>query len=157
MALAKLNAKLLQREHHKQNNLVKDHPIVINDQLVIRTQRLPESDESYSPTPEGIHQDNTEISSVTLIGRGGVTSGGESRLWKLEQPTGNYEDSEFPEMKKNLILDRALQEPWETLYFNDRMVKHEARAYDGDRPCYRDVIVNFMRKPLVNGWDMMNV
>ena len=32
-------------------------------------------------------------------------------------------------------------------------VKHEARAFDGSRPCSRDVIVNFIRKPLVDGSD----
>ena len=41
-------------------------------------------------------------------------------------------------MKKNLILDHALKEPWETLYFNDREMKHEARSYDGTRPCKRE-------------------
>ena len=32
-------------------------------------------------------------------------------------------------------------------------VKHEARAFDGSRPCSRDVIVNFIRKPLADGSD----
>ena len=84
-------------------------------------------DEFRSPTPEGIHQDNTEISSVTLIGRYNVTSGGESRLWNLDTPTGNYNEDDFKvgKMNGNLILNHALKDPWETLFFNDRQLKHE--------------------------------
>ena len=37
--------------------------------------------------------------------------------------------------------------------FNDRMAKHETRPFDGNRPALRDVIVNFIRKPLVDGSD----
>ena len=113
------------------------------------------ADEEYSPTPEGIHQDNTEVSSVTLVGRKGVESGGESRVWSLKATTGNYSEDDFNKdyMKNNLLLSHALQNPWETLYFNDRIVKHEARAFDGERPCTRDVIVNFLRKPLKGGED----
>ena len=29
----------------------------------------------------------------------------------------------------------------------------KARAFDGSRPCARDVIVNFIRKPLLDGSD----
>ena len=87
-AFAKLNSNILPQK------FLSDHSKMINDQLVIRTLRLPEADESYSPTPEGVHQDSTFISSVTLVGLEGVKSGGESRLWTLDQPTGNYRDSE---------------------------------------------------------------
>ena len=44
----------------------------------------------------------------------------------------------------------------ETVFVNDRMVKHEVRAFlqrDETRPSYRDVIVNFFRKPHVDGTD----
>ena len=123
----------------------------MNDQLVIRTKRLPAADEAYSPTPEGIHQDNTEVggagdgglqvlkgeitlvyqvSSVTLVGRRGVARGGESRLWNLATPTGNYSEAELAGRRKGLLLDHALIQPWETLYFNDREVKHEVNITD---------------------------
>ena len=32
-------------------------------------------------------------------------------------------------------------------------VKHEARAFDGERPCHRSVIVQFIRKPVKDGSD----
>ena len=70
----------------------------------------------------GIHQDNTEISSVMLIERVDVLSGGETRLWSLETPMGNYDEGDFPG-KKGLLLDHALQGPFETVIFNDRLVK----------------------------------
>ena len=111
-----------------------------------------------------------QVSSVTLVGRRGVARGGESRLWSLATPTGNYSEAELAGRRDGLLLDHALTQPWETLYFNDREVKHEvhitdfpsnfhygadlkARAFDGARPCARDVIVNFIRKPLLDGSD----
>jgi len=152
-ALAKLNLAIAPREHEPQPNLRTDSPVTVNDQLVIRTHRLPAADEAYSPTPEGIHQDNTEVSSVTLVGRRGVARGGESRLWSLATPTGNYKEAELAGRQDGLLLNHVLTQPYETLYFNDRKVKHEARAFDGSRPCSRDVIVNFIRKPLADGSD----
>ena len=35
----------------------------------------------------------------------------------------------------------TLRDPWETVLFNDRALKHEVEAFDGDRPCSRCVIV----------------
>jgi len=79
-------------------------------------------DQFHSPTPEGIHQDNTEISGVTMIGRYNVTRGGETRLWSLDTSTGNYDEKDFKSgrMNGNLLLNHALKDPWETVYFNDR-------------------------------------
>ena len=40
--------------------------------------------------------------------------------------------------------------------FNDRKVKHEVRRFfrnEDEELCYRDVIVNFVRKPLSDGSD----
>jgi len=168
LAIAALNEALLPEAHHPQGNINMDSPNVINDQILIRINKQGESDES--PTPEGVHQDGTEVSSVTLIGRRGVTRGGESRIWKLDQPAGNYSSDQFGSMKKrlsiktpihfsweNCLFDKALTEPWESVFFNDRLVKHEARGFDGVRPCQRDVIVNFLRKPLLDGSDNMKV
>ena len=154
-AMVALNSGLLPAKHQAQININHEHKTTLNDQILVRTQRKPLTDESYSPTPEGIHQDNSEISSVTLVCLHGVKSGGESRLWTLDTPAGNYSEDDFNNgvLKNNLLLNHALRDPWETLYFNDRMVKHEARAFDGDRPCTRDVIVNFLRKPLNDGHD----
>eukprot|EP00969_Alexandrium_andersonii_P221136 9766410-Alexandrium_andersonii.AAC.1 len=47
-----------------------------------------------------------------------------------------------PSFRGKLTLPR----PWETVYFNDREVKHEARGFDGQRPCKRDVLVTGRHK-----------
>ena len=106
---------------------------------------------------------------MTVVQRRNVASyGAESRIWKLEQPTGNYDSPRFGELSKeskyrdgfsweNCLFDKALESPWETIYFNDRMVKHEVRPFHREAgrsgPCHRDVIVNFVRKPLSDGSD----
>ena len=149
LAMARLNMILAPEVHHPQENINIDNEITIDDQILIRTSRYPKEEDSISPTPEGRHQDNTEISSVTLIGRYNVTGGGETRLWDITAPTGNYDEEEFSrgEMDDKLILDHSLTEPWETVYFSDRKFKHEARAVSGEGsgPWVRDVIVNFVR------------
>ena len=165
VAIAKLNELFNPEEHHRQSHLSNESAKVINDQFLIRVNK-PQGE--GLPTPEGIHQDGTELSSVTLIQRQNVTSGGESRIWKLQQPTGNYSSHKFGHLKSkrrssiatpdgfnwsNCLFNTALCKPWETILFNDRLVKHEARGFDGPRPCYRDVIVNFIRKPLADGSD----
>ena len=157
-ALAKINMILLPDEHHHQDNIDIHHNITINDHYLFRVTRNASMDTSYSPTPEGIHQDHSEISSVTLVGRYNVSSGGETRLWKLSSPTGNYDEEEFVsgKLEQHLLLNHALTDAWETVFFNDRRVKHEARAIDGDgqSSCVRDVIVNLLRKPLKDGTDV---
>ena len=76
----------------------------------------------------------------------------------MEAPTGNYEEEDFRsgKMDRKLLLNHALKDAWETVYFNDRKLKHEARAFYGDKftTSTRDVIVNFMRKPLADGTDV---
>ena len=149
LAMARLNMNLAPEVHQPQENLVNNSTITIDDQLLIRTSKYPQEEDSISPTPEGRHQDNTEISSVTLIGRYNVTGGGETRLWDITAPTGNYDEEVFSrgEMDNKLLLNHALTEPWETVYLSDRKLKHEARAVTGEGPgpWVRDVIVNFVR------------
>lgn len=175
MAMAKINDFLQPAVHHHQPNLNTESPVTINDQLLIRINKESNrSSDVAEPTPEGIHQDGTEISSVTVIGRVNVKKdeGGESRIWNLKQPTGNYnslcfgkleEDSFLTERDnfdwENCMFNKALESPWETIIFNDREVKHEARAFfrapgmEEGEPCHRDVIVNFVRKPCLDGSD----
>lgn len=177
-AIARVNDFLQPEEHHNQSNLNTESNMTINDQIIIRTNKV---DAFSEPTPEGIHQDGTELSSVTLIKRENILKGGESRFWKIEQPTGNYDSEVFGKhainfarklMEKrfenkgidrtlqfswsNCLLNRTLENAWETIIFNDREIKHEARSFVrdlGTGPCYRDVIVNFVRKPLLDGSD----
>ena len=149
LAMARLNMFLAPEVHQPQENINIDNEITIDDQILIRTSRFPSQGSHVSPTPEGRHQDNTEISSVTMIGRYNVTGGGETRLWDITAPTGNYNEEEFRrgEMDDKLILNHSLTQPWETVYFSDRKLKHEARAVTGEGtgPWVRDVIVNFIR------------
>ena len=154
--MAAINMHLSPEKHHNQENLNISHPVTINDQLLARVNRDESTGDEYSPTPEGVHQDNTEISSVTLVGRQNVTHGGESRLWSLDTPTGNYDEDKFRSgiMGTQLKMDYALQGPWETIYFNDRKLKHEARPFYGPGGTTRDVIINFTRKPLLDGTDV---
>lgn len=160
-ALANLNALLMKDlRHGPQPNLKESSSSIINDQLLIKITKS--SDNEESPTPEGVHQDGTELSSITLINRKGVQSGGESRLWSLKAPTGNYDGvgvnghpistpSDF--RWDNSLANITLTDPLETLFFFDRKIKHEARAFDGKRPCHRSVLVQFIRKPVVDGSD----
>ena len=110
LALARLNMIISPKNHHPQDNLNTHSDITINDQLLIRTSRHPGSAAVVSPTPEGRHQDNTEISGVTLIGRYNVTGGGETRLWDITAPRGNYDEAAFRrgEMNDKLLLDHSL-------------------------------------------------
>ena len=107
LAMARLNMILAPEVHHPQENINIDNEITIDDQILIRTSRFPSQGSDVSPTPEGRHQDNTEISSVTMIGRYNVTGGGETRLWDITAPTGNYDEEKFSrgEMDDKLILN----------------------------------------------------
>ena len=48
-------------------------------------------------------------------------------LWKHETPKGNYKEEYFKagSLKKNLLLNYALRDRFETVIFNDRKIKHE--------------------------------
>ena len=132
---------------------------VIHDQLMIRINKTSE-DNSASPTPEGIHQDGAQITSITLVGLHNVTQLGENRLWPMSTPIGNYEDGMFeanegPFSKNTCLFNQTLSNPWDTLIFNDRKVKHEARQFYGPCGAYRDIIANDLRKPFSDGLDAM--
>ena len=159
MALAKINWELAPKVHHPMANLDIKHNVTINDQLLVRITRDPDLDEAYSPTPEGRHQDSTEITSIVLVGLHNRGTGGETRLWTLDAPTGNYDEADFQSGKLDdqLLLSHVLKDPWETIYFNDRKLKHETRAFtssDAVMAARRDVIINFIRKPLLDGTDV---
>eukprot|EP00581_Thalassiosira_minuscula_P008315 CAMPEP_0183703140 /NCGR_PEP_ID=MMETSP0737-20130205/994_1 /TAXON_ID=385413 /ORGANISM="Thalassiosira miniscula, Strain CCMP1093" /LENGTH=347 /DNA_ID=CAMNT_0025929849 /DNA_START=326 /DNA_END=1369 /DNA_ORIENTATION=- len=179
-AIARILDFLQPREHDDQNNTLNtESKVTINDQLLIRVNKAVDDDHNAEPTPEGIHQDATEISSVTLIGRDNIERdhGGESRIWTLDQPTGTYKSQSFGDIDvgddsnsneyalngfswDKCLFNKALESPWETILFNDRKVKHEVREFfsqDKNEPSYRDVIVNFVRKPLSSGDDVKMV
>ena len=70
-ALSRVNALLMSNwQHADQPNLKQDQSTVINDQLLIKITKKSDSEES--PTPEGVHQDGTEVSSITMIERKGI-------------------------------------------------------------------------------------
>ena len=64
---------------------------------------------------------------MVFSGRHNITQGGETRLWSLGAETGNYDEDDFKSgsMDHNLLLNKALTEPWETVIFNDRKVQHK--------------------------------
>ena len=122
-AMAKLHDYFQPSLHHYQSNINQKSKTTINDQLLIRINK---ENDMAEPTPEGIHQDGTEISSITLISRKNVLKGkgGESRLWKVEQPTGKYDSDEFGELQNhasnakpngfswdNCLFDKVLETP----------------------------------------------
>jgi len=73
-ALARVNTLLMSDwQHTDQPNLKQHQSAIINDQLLIKVNKLSDSEES--PTPEGVHQDGTEVSSVTMIERKGIKVG----------------------------------------------------------------------------------
>ena len=90
-ALSRVNSIIMDfnKPHEPQPRINHLSPSLILDQLLIKINKTTSAEES--PTPEGVHQDGTEVSSVTLIQRKGVESGGESLFWSKEAPTGNYD------------------------------------------------------------------
>ena len=163
-ALCRVSAALfeLHEPHDPQPNINHQSKTVINDHLLIKVNKTTSAEEC--PSPEGVHQDGTEVTSVTLIERKGVTSGGETRIWSLQAPTGNYDgiDADGNPIPpppgfswNNLVAKMTLKEPWETVYLLDRKVKHEGRPFDGIRPCHRSIITQLLRKPLRDGADKM--
>ena len=168
MAFGRLHNLLHPDTHHPQANINHLSKLVINDQALLRINK---DSGGAEPSPEGIHQDGSEITSVTMIDRHNVASGGESRLWSLAQPPGNYDSDTFGELNdtprittpkgfdwENCLLNQALTSPWDTVYFNDREVKHEARNFQCSGPDgHRSVIVNFVQKPLLDGSDKVRI
>ena len=128
-ALSRVNSIIMDfnKPHEPQPRINHLSPSLILDQLLIKINKTTSAEES--PTPEGVHQDGTEVSSVTFIQRKGVESGGESLFWSKEAPTGNYDginSNKEPILPPagftwdNLIAKQTLKEPWETIYFMDR-------------------------------------
>ena len=128
-ALSRVNSIIidLNTPHEPQPRINHLSTSLILDQALIKINKTTSGEES--PTPEGVHQDGTEVSSVTLIQRKGVESGGESLFWSKEAPTGNYDginSNKEPILPPagftwdNLIAKQTLKEPWETIYFMDR-------------------------------------
>ena len=63
-ATSKTMSNFLPFVHEPQSNLMADHPLTMHDQLLIRITREPNMDDRYGPTPEGVHQDNTQVSGL---------------------------------------------------------------------------------------------
>jgi len=130
---------------------------VLQDQSLIRINK--KTDGMAYPSLEGIHQDGVEISSVTVVGSSNITQPAISRLWPLSTPAGDYNEELFksnkgPFGKENCLFNRVLNN-WDTIIFNDRLVKHEGRPFDGLMGAYRDIIVCDLRMPFSDGSDKM--
>ena len=170
LAMSKLHKLFLPEIHQPQSNMNMLSNTTINIQDLFRVNK--HLAEHAAPSTEGIHQDGFEITSVTLIKRHNVRSGGETRIWNLQQPIGFYRNADFgesnnttvPDIKgfkwSNILFRKTMTQPWETIVINDRKVKHEGRAFyskEKGKPCYRDVIINNMRKPYLGGIDKMRI
>ena len=70
--MVKLHDYFQPASHQHQSNLNQNSKTTLDDQVLIR---ISKDDENAEPTPEGIHQDGTEISSITLVGRKNVLKG----------------------------------------------------------------------------------
>merc|ERR1719387_1845630 len=101
------------------------------------------------PGPEGIHQDDAELTCIVLLDRQNLApeSAG-NRVWALEQPCGKpaEEDVQSDRLLKALVL----RERFDALFVLDREAKHEALAIgiggDGDT-AVRDVLTFEARRP----------
>ena len=103
------------------------------------------------PGPEGVHQDDAELTVVMLVRRHNVArDSGASRVWSLDQPCGKprADDAALP---GRLLASTVLTERFDTLLVADRAVKHEvrpittARAEAGEAE--RDVLTFEVRRP----------
>ena len=153
MSRSKLHSMFLPAKHHAQKNIKKISKHVINDQIFIKVTRNTTSQEA-EPTPEGRHQDGTEISAVTLIERANVVSGGQSRIWTLDSEKGKAKDASKKDDLSKCLFDQTLDQPFDTIVFNDREVSHDVVPFQisGDKG-HRSVIVDFIRMPLLDGSD----
>ena len=160
-AMCRLHDFFLPEIHEVQVNLNQNSNVVIHDQAFAKVVKRPGRMEEQ-PTPEGIHQDNSEISSIIFIKTEDVASGAQTRIWGLETPKGYYDDSGFEARKIDgkLLFEHTLSEPFETVFIRDRRIKHEVRYFTGvkdsfgvEKQCSRSVMVNLLRKPLSDGAD----
>ncbi len=94
------------------------------------------SDFDGYPTPEGMHRDGVEWGCVTMIGRTNV-QGAETRI----------EDGQGA-----MVTSVTLYEPLDTLFFDDRRVRHGVSAIRRRKPAHvgwRDVLVATGSTPAV--------
>ena len=92
-----------------------------------RVSKRPEGDGDGDPGPEGVHQDNCELTAVVLMDRRNVASGGGNRVWTLDQGFGKPDATDAATPR--LLTSLTLLEPLDTLFILDRKVKHEALAF----------------------------
>ena len=96
------------------------------------------------PTPEGVHQDEQELVELTMVDRENMTSA-ESRIWDLRQPNGQYNSYD----ERHLLFKGTLRDPWDTLIFLDRKVKHVALPFEpaiSDLPCHQSIMLHAVRQ-----------
>ena len=70
------------------------------------------------PGPEGVHQDNCELTAVVLMDRRNVASGGGNRVWTLDQGFGKPDATDAATPR--LLTSLTLLEPLDTLFVLDR-------------------------------------
>ncbi len=80
------------------------------------------------PAPEGIHRDGYYFGSIHLMRRENVRGA----------------DSNIYDLRKNLTCTTRLNEPMDSIYFNDRAILHGVTSFECDRPlgkATRDMLI----------------
>jgi len=135
--------------------------LYMSDHFCIRINKKPEDSSMAQPSPEGVHQDGSDIIMISFMNRENVDpSTGQSRIWTMDQPSGPYPEEEFASIRHKCLTDMVMSEPFETLLAIDSLVKHEARSIKPvikDLPCSRDVIVQWTRTARISGCDTLGV
>lgn len=159
MAYQKLAYVLIDTSLPPAPNCEEDSPIYLSDHFALRITKKPGDSDMAQPSPEGVHQDGSDIIMMTLVNRNNCRpdSGG-SRIWSMSQPTGPYQPKDFASFKHRCLEDHVMTNPFETILAIDSRVRHEARPIhpiDPSLPCSRDVIVHWTRSPKKSGCDVI--
>lgn len=107
------------------------------------------------PGPEGVHQDDAEITAVIMMNRRNVLTGtGGNRVWSLQQACGKPSQADLA--SDRLLSSPMLLDRFDALFLLDRKVKHEACpigvapsdvAPRADSSAVRDVLTFEVRRP----------
>jgi hypothetical protein len=111
------------------------------------------------PGPEGVHQDDADLTVVVLMDRANVAAeSGGNRIWALAQPCGKVladesEQDDGEALHPHLLGSEVMCERFDALFILDRQVKHEALpircADESAGRTFRDVLTLEVRRPSV--------
>ena len=98
-------------------------------QTAYRVTKNINTNEIGDPGPEGVHQDNCVLTSITMINRNNLTpSSAINRIWTLNQPYGKSKALDLK--SERLLYQSVLDNTLDTLILLDREVKHEVTSIE---------------------------